>query len=216
MQTFLASLLSSPLFVLAVSLAVFVVLAWAVLPFALYGVRRRLDRIVEGLERIQALLEQGAPASPPRTEAGEPAVAEEPAGTGVLEGAGLLGDFREAIQRAVPELQERVLDARRIEYVHRRGWGREFPCLRVMLDAGRVSVSFPLRKLEEAYPRFSGEQFDQYVRTFLGERHGVLPASPPGAEELVVVIEPGKERGLEIFLDIVQEQLWGAMTEEGS
>ena len=146
----------------------------------------------------------------------EPAGAEEPAKAGVLEGAGLLDDFREAVQRAVPELQERLLDARRIEYVHRRGWGREFPCLGVFLEAGRLRVSLPLRKLEEAYPRFSGEQFDQYVRTFLGERHGVVPASPPGAEDLEVVIGPGKERGLQIFLGIVQEQLWGAMTEEGS
>lgn len=209
-QIFLAGILTHPIFVLAASLAVFVALAWIALPFALYGVRRRLDRLIEGLERVQALLERGAPAAAAPGESGGPVAPAGPAG------APLLAGFREAIRRAVPGLQERVLDARRIEYVHRRGWGSEFPCLRVLLEEGRLRASFPLRKLEEAYPRFSGEQFDQYVRAFLGERHGVLPVSPPGADELVVVIEPGKGKGLEIFVGILQEQLWGAITGEES
>ncbi|MBI3127121.1 MAG: hypothetical protein HYZ11_05925 [Candidatus Tectomicrobia bacterium] len=208
-QAVLAGILSSPVFILLVSLGIFVALAWLALPFALYGVRRRLDRIIEGLDRLQALLED-VPGGPPAAPAGERA------GGPVREGAGLLDELREALRGAVPELQERVLDAGRVEYVHRRGWGREFACLSVLLENGRLRASFPLRELEKAYPRFSGGQFEQYVRAFLGERHGVLPASPPGADELAVIIQPGTRKGLEIFAGIVREQLWGSMTEEAS
>ena len=214
-QRALAGVLSNPIFVLLVSLSVFVALAWLALPFALYGVRRRLDRIIEGLDRLQALLEEAPGASDSGGDGG-PAGTEERAEAGAREHASLLDDFRAALQRAVPALQERMLDARHVEYVHRRGWGREFPCLRVELEEGRLLASFPLRKLEEAYPRFSGGQFEQYVRSFLGERHGVLPASAPGGDELAVIVEPGKEKGLEIFAGIIQEQLWGSMTEEPS
>ncbi|MEK6709792.1 MAG: hypothetical protein AABZ64_04355 [Nitrospinota bacterium] len=246
MQNLLVWILSSPLVVLAVSAAVFVALAWLALPFALYGVRRRLDRIAEGLERIQALLEPPppAPAEPPGTAAREEAPAgagpeekladteldrmrasagtrKEPAEAAVEaapeegpEDAGPLATFRETMERLVPGLQERVLDRRRVDYVHRRGWGREFPCLRVKIEGGRLQAALPLGKLAEAYPRFSAEQFAQYVEIFLGEKYGVFPASAPGSELFVVTMEPDKKKGIEIFLGIVQEQLLSAMSED--
>jgi len=196
-----------PIVLLLASLLVFLAVAWAALPFALYGVRRRLDRIAEGLERIQKALEAAgearrSAAQAPAPSGREPAPAEERAAAGAL-----FVELRKELMQLAPALEERVLDPSNVVFLHRREAGGETPCLSLAVERGRVRATFPLNSLREAYPRFSAERFREYAEAFLPERHGYFAAASPDGGELHLTIEPRSGRPLDIFVGIVREQL---------
>ena len=235
MQNPVGTILSNPFFLFFVSAAIFLVIVWALLPFALYGVRRRLDRNRRGLEEISEtlgkileVLERGgripAPSGPGASGPG----ASGPGASGPgasptgreLENAdspgGLFSDLRKELQKFGPFLQERLLEPGEIEYFILDKDGVEIPGVFLSFRGNGVRASIPVVSLERVFPGFSSEQFRKYANSFLPEKHGYFMEPSSSGLEFHVNIEPRENNALELFVGIIREQMIDPIEGEGA
>ncbi len=194
--------MTNPVFILAAAVAVFLFIVWAALPFALYGVRRRLDRVVENLDRIQLTLRQtgahgGGGASRPEERNGDHWASKR-----------LLVTLRKEMLQFAPVLHERALDPENVVVFCRNDEGMDVPCMVIALAERGVQVSVPLQLLEEAFSEFSPDQFRDYATSFLPEKYGFFAAASPDGKELQVNIEPRESNPLDLFIGIIREQMY--------
>jgi len=194
--------MSDPVFILGAAAVIFLVIIWAGLPFAIYGVRRRLDRVVVNLDRIQAALEQN--------EASRgPGVAPDGERNGNSQTARrLLVELRKEMLQFAPAMRERELDPENVVVYCRSDEGVDVPCLIFALSGSGVRISVPLVTLEEAFSDFSPDQFRDYAVTFLPEKYGFFPSASPDGRELQVNIEPRDSNPLDLFTGIIREQMY--------
>ncbi len=216
MQNPVGTILSNPFFLFFVSAAVFFVIVWALLPFALYGVRKRLDRNRRGLEEISEtlgkileVLERGGRipvasgpgvSGPGVSSAGREAGDEDSPGR-------LFSNLRKELQKFGPFLQERLLEPGEIEYFILDKDGVEIPGVFLSFRGNGVRASIPVVSLERVFPGFSSEQFRKYANSFLPEKHGYFMEPSSSGLELHVNIEPRENNALELFVGIIQEQM---------
>ena len=113
MESFLNQILefaAHPVILILASVFIFFLLAWLALPFALYGIRRRLDRIVQ-------LLEQSAQVSAGRGDAS----AVSPDSTDYENVASaLFADLRKDLLLIARPLRERVFDQKNVVFYYER------------------------------------------------------------------------------------------------
>ncbi len=195
--------MTHPVFILAAAMVIFLFIVWAGLPFAIYGVRRRLDRVVENLDRIEAALGQtGASAGPGVvTPDGEPNGDHRAARR-------LLVELRKEMLQFAPAMRERVLDPENVVVYFQSDEGVDVPCLIFSLSGSGVRVSVPLHSLEEAFSGFSPDQFRDYAVAFLPEKYGFFTSASPDGRELQVNIEPRESNPLDLFIGIIREQMY--------
>ena len=209
MQNPMLEILSSPFFLLLASLAIFFLIVWAVLPFSLYGIRRRLAQNGERLERINETLrrmtdilliiqEQGGKDS-------DISRVESPRVVGRTEA--LFADLREELKRFSPVLEEEVLESGDVSMNVRDRDGGDLPALILSLGVSEVQVTVPLLSLSRVFPEFSPGQFRQFASSFLHEKHGYYLALSPDGSEFQVNIEPRESYMLDLFLGIIREHL---------
>ncbi len=216
----MAEIFSNPVFLLVASMGIFLFIVWVVLPFALYGIRRRIDqngqrleRISETLERalevLMAIQEQGeTPEPPPGASRASGAAAAEVGAVVAGPSERLLSELRAEMVQFAPLMRERVEDAENIIFDVSDPEGADLPCLILTLQDFGVQVSVPLLSLARAFSEFSPEQFSQYATSFLPEKHGYFMATSPDGGELQVNIEPKEANMLELFMGIIREQLY--------
>lgn len=196
------SFMTNPVFILAAAAAIFLVIVWAGLPFAIYGVRRRLDRVVENLDRIQAALDRGgARGGPEVTPAGERNGDHRAARR-------LLVELRKEMLQFAPAMREREFDPENVVVYFRSDEGMDVPCLVLSLAGSGVRISVPLQSLEEAFPGFSPDEFRDYAVAFLPEKYGFFATASPDGKELQVDIEPRESNPLDLFIGIIREQMY--------
>lgn len=209
MQNPIAEILSSPFFLLLTSLVIFFLIVWAMLPFSLYGIRRRLVQNGERLERINETLnrmtdillivqEQGG-------KEADISRVEKPRVVGRAEV--LFADLREELKRFSPALEEEVLESGDVSMNVRDRDGGDLPALILSLGVSDVQVTVPLLSLSRVFPEFSPEQFRQFASSFLHEKHGYYLVSSPDGSEFQVNIEPRESYMLDLFLGIIREHL---------
>lgn len=194
--------MTNPVFILVAAVAIFLIIIWAVLPFALYGVRRRLDLVVENLDQIQLVLRQAgangrAGASRAEERNGDQRAARR-----------LLVALRREMLQFAPALQERALDPENVVVFCRNSEGMDVPCMVLTLAESGVQVSVPLQSLEEAFSDFSPDQFRDYAISFLPEKYGFFAAASPDGKELQVNIEARESNPLDLFVGIIREQMY--------
>lgn len=217
MQNPMAEILSNPFFLLLASLAIFFLIVWAMLPFSLYGIRRRLAQNGERLERINETLtrmidilmiiqEQGG------READISRV-ESPRVVGRAEE--LFADLREELKRFSPALEEEVLESGDVSMNVRDRDGGDLPALILSLGVSEVQVTVPLLSLSRVFPGFSPDQFRQFASSFLHEKHGYYLVLSPDGSEFQVNIEPRESYMLDLFLGIIGEHLVEPLAQEG-
>ena len=230
MQNPVGTILSNPFFLFFVSAAVFLVIVWALLPFAIYGVRKRLDRNHRGLEKISEtlgkileVLERGgripAPSGPEVSGPGAsgPEVSSAGRETGDEDSpGGLFSDLRKELQKFGPFMQERLLEPGEIEYFILDKDGVEIPGVFLSFRGNGVRASIPVVSLERVFPGFSSEQFRKYANSFLPEKHGYFMEPSSSGLELHVNIEPRENNALELFVGIIQEQMIDPIEGEGA
>ncbi len=211
MESSFASYVTHPVFILAAAAAIFLLAAWMALPFAIYGVRRRLDQVVENLERIQKALRIQT-ALDQDEEGGDVENLAPLRGTernGNLHAARrLLVDLRKELLRFAPTMHERVLDPENIVVFCRNNEGLDMPCLVLSLAESGVQISVPLQSLEEAFSGFSSEQFRDYAVSFLPEKYGFYAVASADGKELQVNIETRESNPLDLFIGIIREQMY--------
>lgn len=199
------SFLTQPVFILAVAVVIFLVIIWAGLPFAIYGVRRRLDRVVENLDRIQAALDQaGANGGPGGSSPGERNGDHRAARR-------LLVELRKEMLQFTPVMRERELDPENVVVYCRSDEGVDIPCLIFSLAGSGVRVSVPLQSLDEAFSGFSPDDFRDYAVLFLPEKYGFFAAASPDGRELQVNIEPRESNPLDLFIGIIREHMYDSI-----
>lgn len=196
------SFLTSPVFILLAAMVIFLLCVWAALPFAVYGVRRRLDLLIENLDQIQVVLDRALAngrSSQPRHEEqnGDNRAARR-----------LLVTLRKEMLQFAPALQERVLDSENVVVFCRNEKGMELPCMVISLSENGVLISLPLASIGEAFSGFSPDQFRDYATSFLPEKYGFFASASPDGKELHVNIEARESNPLDLFVGIVREQLY--------
>ena len=190
------------MFILAAAVVIFLVIIWAGLPFAIYGVRRRLDRVVENLDRIQAALDQaGANGGPGGSSPGERNGDHRAARR-------LLVELRKEMLQFTPVMRERELDPENVVVYCRSDEGADVPCMVFALSGSGVRVSVPLQSLDEAFSGFSPDDFRDYAVLFLPEKYGFFATASPDGRELQVNIEPRESNPLDLFIGIIREHMY--------
>ncbi|MEE9274662.1 MAG: hypothetical protein V3V62_05080 [bacterium] len=187
--------MTHPVILLSLSLVVFLGLAWMALPFSIYGVRRRLDRIIEGLERIQAALDS------------RPGEGDEPA-------RALFAALREEMARLGPRLREGPPESSRAAYHVRSGAGEEVPLLTLVLGGDRVEAAVPLEAIRRAHPEFPSERFRGYIVSELVGKDPNFTLSLLEEREVRVAIRPGEGDQAALLAAMVREQLLAPLGEE--
>lgn len=208
----MAELLSHPFFLILVSSAIFLLVIWAVLPFGLYGMRRRLSQNGEKLDRISDTLNRILEVLMAREEREELRETEFAGGGEIASGQGpadrLFVELRKEMLQFAPLMQERVLDTKFVVMLLRDGEGSEIPGMTLSLDESGVQVSIQLESIGQAFPDFSPGQFSQYAASFLPERHGYHTVASPDGHELQVNIEARDSNPLDLFIGIIREHLY--------
>lgn len=205
MENLLVSLLTDPFFIFLASVVIFLMVTWAVLPFAIFGVRRRLDSVIENLDKIQSILTQTGPSS--RLTGITPPGVEHQNGD-YHTSRQLMVDLRKELLQFAPAMQEKALDSENVVVFFRGSEGVDVPCLVLSLKEHAVQVSVPLQSLENAFSNFSSEQFRDYAVLFLPEKHGFFATPSPDGKELHVNIEPRESNPLDLFVGIIREQMY--------
>ena len=213
-------ILTDPIFLLAASMGIFLFLVWAALPFALYGIRRRIDRNGQRLDRISETLERALEVLMVIQEQGEGPESGPSSGAGEAAGVAgpserLLSELRGEMAQFAPVMRERVEDAENIIFDVSDPEGADMPCLILTLQDFGVQVSVPLLSLARSFPEFSPEQFSQYATSFLPEKHGYFSTTSPDGGEFQVNIEPREDNTLELFMGIIREQLFEPIGGDG-
>ncbi|MBT3434135.1 MAG: hypothetical protein HN435_09520 [Nitrospinaceae bacterium] len=207
-------ILSSPFFLLLASLVIFFLIVWAMLPFSLYGIRRRLaqngerlDKINETLGRMTDILliiqEQGG------NEVDISSV-ESPRITGprvVGRAEELFAELRGELRQFSPMLEEEELESGDVSMNIRDREGGDLPALILSLGVSDVQVTVPLLSLSRVFPEFSPEQFREFSSSFLHEKHGYFLVLSPDGSEFQVNIEAQESYNLDLFLGIIREHL---------
>ncbi|MFC1491213.1 hypothetical protein ACFLQ0_01305 [Nitrospinota bacterium] len=211
MQNPIGAIVSHPIFLLFASVAVFLIIIWAVLPFALFGVRKRLDLNLHRLDRIAATLGEIVDILD-RSEwrrAGQDR--ESSRGEEDSDGQGspgkLFADLRKELQQFGPFMRERLIEPGEFEYVIRDEEGEEIRALFLSFQQGGVRVSIPIVSLERVFSGFSSERFREYANSFLSEKHGYFMEPSSSGLELHVNIEPQVSNALDLFVGIIREQM---------
>ena len=207
MESFLNQILeitAHPVILILASVFIFFLLAWLALPFALYGIRRRLDRIVQ-------LLEQGAQVSAGRGDAS--AVSPDSTDNENMASA-LFVDLRRDLLRIARPLRERVFDQENVVLYYERGGEDNVELVFLSLRDEWVLISFPLEELSVSVTGFSSDQFQSYIASFLPEKFGYFSVLSPDGRELQINLEPREANQLELFVGIVKEQLVNLVEKE--
>ncbi len=212
-------ILSSPFFLLLTSLAIFFLVVWAMLPFSLYGIRRRLGQNGERLERINETLKRmtdilliiqeqgGNEADISRVESPR-VMGPRVVGPRVVGRAEeLFAELRGELKQFSPVLEEEVLESGDVSMNARDRDGGDLPALILSLGVSDVQVTVPLLSLSRVFPGFSPEQFRQFASSFLHEKHGYYLVLSPDGSEFQVNIEPRESYMLDLFLGIIREHL---------
>ena len=191
-----------PLVLILAALVIFLWLAWAILPFSIFGIRRRLDRIVEALERLEKGLGQEGPTLPfpPSAEASLHLEKRKPA-------TNLYVGLRRAMHQFLPLVRETVYDPTSVVWMCDLDEKGEIPVVYLALLDDRVEVTFPIHLLEQAIPRFSAQEFRQYASSFLPARYGYFLIPSPDGQELRISIEPREKNQLDLLVEILRERL---------
>jgi hypothetical protein len=193
-----------PVILILASGFIFFLLAWLALPFALYGIRRRLDRIVQ-------LLEQGAQVSAGRGDAS--AVSPDSTDSENVASA-LFVDLRRDLLRIARPLRERVFDQKNVVLYYERDGEDNVELVFLSLRDEWVLISFPLEELTVSVTGFSSDQFQSYIASFLPEKFGYFSVLSPDGRELQINLEPRETNQLELFVGIVKEQLVNLVEKE--
>jgi hypothetical protein len=193
-----------PVIIIFASVFIFFLLAWLALPFALYGIRRRLDRIVQ-------LLEQSAQVSAGRGDAS--AVPPDSTGNENVASA-LFVDLRRDLMRIARPLRERVFDQKNVVLYYERGGGDNVELVFLSLRDEWVLISFPIEELSVSVTGFSSDQFQSHIALFLQEEFGYFSVLSPDGRELQIHLEPRETNKLELFVGIVKEQLVNLVEKE--
>ena len=209
MENSMAEILSSPFFLLLTSLVIFFLVVWAVLPFSLYGIRRRLAQNGERLERINETLKRMTDILLIIQEQSGNEVdisrVESPWVVGRAEE--LFAELRRELKQFSPVLEEEELESGDVSMNVRDRGGGDLPALILSLGVSDVQVTVPLLSLSRAFPGFSSEQFRQFASSFLHEKHGYYLVLSPDSSEIQVNIEPRDSYMLDLFLGIIREHL---------
>jgi hypothetical protein len=209
MENSMAEILSSPFFLLLTSLVIFFLVVWAVLPFSLYGIRRRLAQNGERLERINETLKRMTDILLIIQEQSGNEVdisrVESPWVVGRAEE--LFAELRRELKQFSPVLEEEELESGDVSMNVRDRGGGDLPALILSLGVSDVQVTVPLLSLSRAFPGFSSEQFRQFASSFLHEKHGYYLVLSPDSSEFQVNIEPRDSYMLDLFLGIIREHL---------
>jgi hypothetical protein len=206
-----AAILFHPLFLFVVSAAIFILVIWSGLPFALYGMRRRLSQNGEKLDRIAGILErihEVLMAQDEREEMRLSEISDDGARTGAPTPAGrLFVDLRKEMLQFAPLLQERALDTGFVVMLFRDKSGAEVPAMVISIQEDAVQVTIQVETLRLAFPGFQPDQFCQYAASFLPEKHGYHTIASPDGQEFHVNIDPGDSSTLDLFIGIIREQM---------
>jgi hypothetical protein len=209
MENSMAEILSSPFFLLLTSLVIFFLVVWAVLPFSLYGIRRRLAQNGERLEQINETLKRMTDILLIIQEQSGNEVdisrVESPWVVGRAEE--LFAELRRELKQFSPVLEEEELESGDVSMNVRDRGGGDLPALILSLGVSDVQVMVPLLSLSRAFPGFSSEQFRQFASSFLHEKHGYYLLLSPDSSEFQVNIEPRDSYMLDLFLGIIREHL---------
>lgn len=191
-----------PVILVLAALVIFFWLAWAILPFSIFGIRRRLDRVVEALERLEKGLEQGGASfpAPPSIEESLQLEKRKPV-------TGLYVALRRSMHQFLPLIRETVYDSANVVWVCDLEEKGEIPLIYISLLDDRVEVTFPTHLLEQAIPRFSAEEFRQYASSFLPARYGYFLTPSPDGQELRISVEPREKNQLDLLVEILREKL---------
>lgn len=193
---------AQPLILVLAALVIFLWLAWAILPFSIFGIRRRLDQMVETLERLEKRLEPGGGNLPllPSAEESLHLEKRKPA-------TDLYVGLRRSMYQFLPLIRETVYDSTSVVWVCDLNEKGEIPLVYLSLLDDRVEVTFPLHLLEQAMPRFSADEFRQYASSFLPARYGYFLISSPDGQELRISVEPREKNQLDLLVEILREKL---------
>jgi len=209
MENPMVEIFSSPFFLLLTSLVIFFLVVWAVLPFSLYGIRRRLAQNSERLERINETLKRMTDSLLIIQEQSGNEVdisrVESPWVVGRAEE--LFAELRRELKQFSPVLEEEELESGDVSMNVRDRGGGDLPALILSLGVSDVQVTVPLLSLSRAFPGFSSEQFRQFASSFLHEKHGYYLVLSPDSSEFQVNIEPRDSYMLDLFLGIIREHL---------
>ncbi len=176
---------------------------WCLIPFALFGIRRRLDRIARTLEEMRNEARGGgagavlgrAGAALGRREGEEGRAAQS-----------LFAELRELFRGLSPGLREEVVDSQTSEFILSLGEGSS-PFARLSLEGGGVEISFHLKSLARNFPTFEGEEFENSLWAHLHEKYGFSARRPPDGSELILHLEPPHRSGLEPLSSILREKI---------
>lgn len=191
----------SPLITAGVIILLALIILWCLIPFALFGIRRRLGRIARILEEIR---DEGRArdfepifgrAGAPPGGGGEPPAVER-----------LFAELRRLMGGLSPRLREKVVDSRNSEFTLSLG-DRPSPFASASLKEGWIEISFHLKTLAQTFPTFGEEEFERYMRMLLHEKYGFFIHRPPDGSGLILHLEPHPRSNLELLLSIIREKV---------